>query len=71
MIIACPCGDKKFKVDAALIPAEGRELQCGFCDRKWHYKLDNTNLENVDKNIIISINKKNKTASIAAMEYSD
>ena len=26
---------------------------------------------NVDKNIIISINKKNKTASIAAMEYSD
>jgi hypothetical protein len=46
MIIACPCGDKKFKVDAALIPAEGRELQCGFCDRKWHYKLDNTNLEN-------------------------
>ena len=46
MIIACPCGDKKFKVDAALIPAEGRELQWGFCDRKWHYKLDNTNLEN-------------------------
>ena len=46
MIIACPCGDKKFKVDAALIPAEGRELQCGSCDRKWHYKLDNKNLEN-------------------------
>ena len=46
MIITCACGDKKFKVDAALIPVEGRELQCGFCDRKWHYKLDNTNLEN-------------------------
>ena len=46
MIIACPCGDKKFKVDAALIPNEGRELQCGSCDHKWHYKLDNTNLEN-------------------------
>ena len=55
MIIACPCGDKKFKVDAALIPAEGRELQCGFCDRKWHYKLDNTNLENVDKKNDIKI----------------
>ena len=46
MIITCPCGDKKFKVDAALIPVQGRELQCGFCDRKWHYKLDNKNLEN-------------------------
>ena len=46
MIITCPYCDKKFKVDAALIPAEGRELQCGSCDRKWHYKLDNTNLEN-------------------------
>ena len=46
MIITCPCGDKKFKVDSALIPNEGRELQCGSCDHKWHYKLDNTNLEN-------------------------
>ena len=49
MIITCPYCDKKFKVDAELIPAEGRKLQCGSCDRKWHYKLDNTNLENVDK----------------------
>ena len=49
MIITCPYCDKKFKVDAALIPAKGRKLQCGFCDHKWHYKLDNTNLENVDK----------------------
>ena len=46
MIIACPYCDKKFKVDAKLIPAEGRKLQCGSCDRKWHYKLDNTNLDN-------------------------
>ena len=46
MIITCPYCDKKFKVDAALIPNEGRELQCGSCDHKWHYKLDNTNLEN-------------------------
>ena len=49
MIITCPYCDKKFKVDAELIPAEGRKLQCGSCDRKWHYKLDNTNLENDDK----------------------
>tara|TARA_B100001559_G_scaffold267419_1_gene234223 strand:- start:77 stop:541 length:465 start_codon:yes stop_codon:yes gene_type:complete len=49
MIITCPYCDKKFNVDAELIPAEGRKLQCGSCDRKWHYKLDNTNLENDDK----------------------
>ena len=46
MIITCPYCDKKFKVDAALIPNKGRELQCGSCDHKWHYKLDNINLEN-------------------------
>ena len=28
MIVTCPCGDKKFKVDASLIPNEGRLLQC-------------------------------------------
>ena len=55
MIITCACGDKKFKVDAALIPVQGRELQCGFCDRKWHYKLDNTNLENEYKKNDIKI----------------
>jgi len=49
MIITCPYCDNKFNVDAELIPAEGRKLQCGSCDRKWHYKLDNTNLENDDK----------------------
>ena len=49
MIITCPYCDKKFNVDAELIPAEGRKLQCGSCDSKWHYKLDNINLENDDK----------------------
>ena len=38
MIITCPCGDKKFNVNASLIPEEGRELQCGFCERKWFFK---------------------------------
>ena len=55
MIITCPYCDKKFNVDAELIPAEGRKLQCGSCDRKWHYKLDNTNLENDDKKNDIKI----------------
>ena len=58
MIIACPYCDKKFKVDAELIPAEGRKLQCGSCDRKWHYKLDDTNLENEYKKNDIKIETK-------------
>ena len=46
MIITCPYCDKKFNVDASLIPNEGRTLQCGFCDEKWHFKLNNKKLEN-------------------------
>ena len=45
MIITCPCGDKKFNVDASLIPQEGRTLQCGFCDSKWFFKTENTEEE--------------------------
>ena len=46
MIITCPWCDKKFNVDASLIPADGRMLKCGFCEKKWHYKLNNKRLEN-------------------------
>ena len=46
MIITCPCCDKKFNVDASLIPNEGRTLQCGFCDEKWHFKPSDKKLEN-------------------------
>ena len=45
MIITCPCGDKKFNVHASLIPNEGRTLQCGFCDEKWHFKPNNKKLK--------------------------
>ena len=38
MIIACPCGEKKFEIDESLIPEKGRNLQCGSCNRKWVYK---------------------------------
>ena len=55
MIITCPCGDKKFNVDASLIPNEGRTLQCGFCDEKWHFKPSDKKLENdyIEKDIKI------------------
>ena len=42
MKITCPCGEKKFNVDASLIPSEGRLLQCGFCNKEWFYKESET-----------------------------
>ena len=41
MIITCPCEKKQFKIDSSLIPQEGRELQCGSCERLWFYKPKN------------------------------
>ena len=40
MIIACPCGKKKFEVEASLIPNEGKLLQCGACSKKWFFKKE-------------------------------
>ena len=65
MIITCPCGDKKFNVDASLIPQEGRTLQCGFCDRKWFFKTENTDdeIKVLEKKIPEPVNKDNKNLS--------
>ena len=41
MIITCPCEKKQFKIDISLIPQEGRELQCGSCEKVWFYKPKN------------------------------
>ena len=37
MIITCPNCNKKFEIDSSLIPENGRLLQCGSCNHKWHY----------------------------------
>ena len=57
MIITCPCKEKKFEIDKALIPEEGRTLQCGSCGKKWFYNL------NVQVNPEISKEKKNTQKS--------
>ena len=45
MIIICPCGKKKFKIDEALIPDKGRLLKCGSCNEIWFFnKTKQTNL---------------------------
>ena len=37
MIITCPNCNKQFKIDNSLIPDEGRDLQCGSCNKKWFF----------------------------------
>ena len=62
MIITCPSCNKKFEIDATLIPKKGRHLQCGSCANTWFFKYekiisenqfiekDNTSLENEFQN---------------------
>ena len=57
MIIECPCKKKKFNIDINLIPAEGRNLQCGSCDRVWFYKKENQIAEPIQINEDIAIQK--------------
>ena len=41
MIITCPNCEKKFQIDPALMPENGRDLQCGSCNHAWFYKPEN------------------------------
>ena len=69
MIIECPCKKKKFNIDINLIPAEGRNLQCGSCDRIWFYKKENliTEPPHINENLIIeendNVNQVNEDSS--------
>ncbi len=45
MIITCPSCNKKFKIEDALIPTKGRNLQCGSCNHYWFYKIENKTAE--------------------------
>ena len=66
MIIKCNNCNKKFKIDADLIPKEGRLLQCSSCNHKWFFKkeelsLPATSLKKEHLNIFESKkNEKNK-----------
>ena len=57
MIITCPCEKKQFKIDKSLIPIEGRELQCGSCERVWFYKPKMESKDPLTLNENISVNK--------------
>ncbi len=57
MIIICPCGEKKFKVDENLIPDKGRLLRCGSCDQTWFF---NKNVSEQPEPLIDKPAKKKK-----------
>ena len=57
MIITCPCEKIQFKIDSSLIPNEGRELQCGSCEKVWFYKPQNESEAPLKLNNNISENK--------------
>ena len=49
MIIQCINCNKKFEVDASLIPDNGRNIQCGVCGHVWFYKKDDQNQAKINK----------------------
>ena len=59
MIITCPNCKKKFKIDSTLIPEDGRDLKCGFCDHVWHYKVVDVNSNPLSLNENINNNEIN------------
>ena len=62
MIITCPCEKKQFKIDDSLIPQEGRELQCGSCERVWLYKPENEKDDPLTLNENITTDKQEENA---------
>ena len=71
MIIECINCNKKFNVDADLIPKQGRQIQCGSCEHIWHFKIESSlkeplilDDENNQKNISIAKDTKEITDSI-------
>ena len=64
MIITCPCEKKQFKIDSSLIPYEGRELQCGSCERVWFYKPQNESEAPLTLNNNVSINKTEQNIEV-------
>ena len=52
MIISCSNCNKKFNIDEKLIHEDGRLLQCGNCNHKWHYTIPKK------ENVILSEKKE-------------
>ena len=62
---------KKFNIDINLIPAEGRNLQCGSCDRVWFYKKEDQIPEPLQINEDIAIQENQDTNKLNDDESKD
>ena len=73
MIIECPCKKKKFNIDINLIPDEGRDLQCGSCDRVWFYKKQDPIPEplKINENIIIKESEETEESEEISVDESN
>jgi len=67
MIIECINCNKKFNVEANLIPENGRQIQCGSCDYSWYYKIEipseNSLIlddKNIQQDVALTDNQKDK-----------
>ena len=49
MIITCPSCEKKFEIDATLIPEKGRTLECGSCGNRWFYQINSSIQDKTDQ----------------------
>ena len=61
MIIECINCNKKFNVDADLIPKQGRQIQCGSCKHIWHFKIESS----LKEPLILEDEDNQKNLSIA------
>ena len=71
MIITCPCKKKKFEIDAALIPDEGRTLKCGSCDEIWFYKKNDEVTKDINIEIQDIVSNENRSDNIQNKQKKD
>jgi predicted Zn finger-like uncharacterized protein len=65
MIITCTNCNKKFEIDSSLIPENGRLLQCGSCNHKWHY------VKEIVEDIPVKLEKKEIVIENKLQNYDD
>ena len=71
MIITCPSCKKKFNIDINLIPAEGRNLQCGSCHHVWFHKQEDTIQEPLQMNEDFAIKEKEESDNSNNNKFND
>jgi len=51
MIIRCVNCSKNFNINSDLIPSEGRLIKCGSCNHVWHFKREDSLINQFSKDI--------------------